>query len=297
MKTKNKIYPDFYLLGAAKCGTTSVAATLKKHPEIFIPSQKELHVFDNDKNYNNGKKHYTNIFSDAGEKLKADCTPSYFHSSIRVRDRIANIATGREKFVVIIRDPVERAYSHYLHLTRARFLDESFMDLFKKNMSCISDEGKWVNIYSDGLYAVQLSHWFEAFEQRDFLILLTEELKENPKKTLQRIYNHLGVDETLDLDIVTKNTQSHARSKYIRNLTTSNNALKRSVSKVIPLKIKAKIMYGVRKLNVKKSNVVSSLTDECSSQEIRFLYSAYKQDIGNLESMLGWKNTGWIHEE
>jgi hypothetical protein len=110
--------PNFMCLGAAKSGTTTLYDILRQHPDIYVPSFKEPHFFDIIENFINGLQWYEQTyFRQANRKIISDFTPSYFFDDDAPKRIFESL--GRDiKFLVIIRNPVDRAYSHYLHSKR-----------------------------------------------------------------------------------------------------------------------------------------------------------------------------------
>src|SRR5438045_6145154 len=105
---------DFILAGAQKCGTTALHYSLSRHPDICMGDQQEIHFFDNDAmfiaepNYEELHKHYPPI---AHSTIAGDCTPSYlYHQS--AAERICNY-NPKIKFLILLRNPVDRAFSHW----------------------------------------------------------------------------------------------------------------------------------------------------------------------------------------
>ena len=124
--------PNFMCLGAAKSGTTTLFDVLRQHPDVYIPAFKEPHFFDIPENYNNGIEWYEkNYFSKADKRIIADFTPSYFFEK-ETPKRIFKGIGSEIKFVVLLRNPVDRAYSHYLHSVRDDYENLSFKESLKQ---------------------------------------------------------------------------------------------------------------------------------------------------------------------
>ena len=127
--------PNFMCLGAAKSGTTTLYDILRQHPDLYIPSFKEPHFFDIPENYKNGIKWYEKTyFKNANQKIVADFTPSYFFDE-EAPKRIFESLGGELKFVVILRNPLDRAYSHYLHSKRDLYEKQDFGEALKLESS------------------------------------------------------------------------------------------------------------------------------------------------------------------
>ena len=105
--------PDFLILGAQRCGTSSLHHWLSQHPDIWLPDEKELHFFD--LNWHAGPSWYRGMFTDDG-RVVGEATPIYLFYP-NVDDWVHEVAPDC-KFIVLLRDPVDRAYSHYHHALR-----------------------------------------------------------------------------------------------------------------------------------------------------------------------------------
>jgi hypothetical protein len=104
--------PDFLICGAQKAGTTALTFYLRNHPGIFIPWKKELHFFDADFNFNKGLDFYTRQFAGASQaQVTGEGTPIYMYLN-KIPGRIAPALPGI-KLIFILRNPVDRAWSHY----------------------------------------------------------------------------------------------------------------------------------------------------------------------------------------
>jgi hypothetical protein len=137
-----KNLPNFFLLGAAKAGTTSLYHCLKQHPQVFMPANKEPRFFDRDEFYQEGLSVYLNRHFKGSEiyPARGEATPAY-HRPEKVIPRMKK-AYGRlsPKFLIILRDPVERAWSHYLHRVFFTLEEESFEHALKLEKSRIQGE-------------------------------------------------------------------------------------------------------------------------------------------------------------
>src|SRR4051812_42429120 len=104
--------PDFLIVGAAKAGTTSLAAYLAEHPDVFMARRKELHFFGREKEYRRGWEWYCSHFEGAGDaRAVGEATPDYMWRE-RAVERIAQ-DLPKARIIATLRHPVDRAYSHY----------------------------------------------------------------------------------------------------------------------------------------------------------------------------------------
>jgi hypothetical protein len=198
--------PDFIIIGVQRGGTTSLYDNLTRHPRIAPALRKEIHFFDN--RYAKGKTWYRNQFS-RRVRLKpwmitGEASPYYiFHPS--VPERI--LATcPRVKLIILLRDPVARAFSHY-HMMRKRDREPlSFEDALKAETERLRGEIEKLSdpnyqsfahqhqsYVSRGIYADQIASWFERFPRERFLILSSEEFYADPAPVLDETFRFLGV--------------------------------------------------------------------------------------------------------
>lgn len=197
-----------FILGAQKSGTTWLAEVLGRHSDIFIPSCKELHYFT--RNYYKGEDWFDAQFARSrNERYLCEATPNYlavnYPEYSEVPTKIKNKYPDA-KFIVLLRDPIERAISAYMHhVVRGRFnyhhsIDDHFIELIESPVSI-------AGIIEFGLYLRQLKIYFSHFPKENFLILLFErELSGNPAEALSKIMAFLELkEEQLDLTIPKRN--------------------------------------------------------------------------------------------
>ena len=193
--------PNFFVLGAAKCGTTTLHEVLAAHPHIFMTKEKEPRFFDDDTYYTRGLDRYLrdHFRGAAGFKARGEASPTYLRSG-KARDRIRGDLGEDLRFVVILRDPVKRAWSAYLQECRYGAETESFERALELEPSRLSvGRPAWTTYFRGGLYARQLRVWFEAFPREHFLVLLTEDLAERPNAVARQVFAFLEVDPDVEV--------------------------------------------------------------------------------------------------
>lgn len=190
--------PNFFILGVAKCGTTTLHNILRQHPEIFMTKMKEPQFFDNEERYSKGYKDYLNVYFSGSEDylIRGESTPGYFCRPDVVAPRmVKDLDAGNLKFVVLVRDPVARAHSHYLHRLKTAAETHSFEDALEVEPQLLASNPElWAGYFHDGLYGEFASRWFHYFAREKFLFIVAEELATNRIGALTRICKHLGVD-------------------------------------------------------------------------------------------------------
>lgn len=196
--------PDFIVIGAMKAGTTALWAYLREHPEITGPPWKETSHFDR---YGaTGERAYRAHFPlrvRAGT-LVGEASPGYvFHPVVpqRVHELIPDV-----RLIVLLRDPVARAFSHYQHAVGLGREDLSFDDALAAEPQrlagveerMIADPAYfshewWDHSYfSRGLYAEQLERWLAVFPREQLLVLTSDELADDTDATYNRVLAHIG---------------------------------------------------------------------------------------------------------
>lgn len=183
--------PDFLVIGAEKAGTTWLYEVLRSHPQIFLPDAKELHFFNsmdsngrrNDR-FENGLVWYENHFATAPKgAICGEATPMYLCDPL-APSRIHQLCPSA-RLIVILRNPISRAWSHFRMARAKGHITESLDRL-------IAEQDP--RILGRGLYARQLAHWFALFPRNQFSIHFFEDIVSRPRPTLSRIASWLNVD-------------------------------------------------------------------------------------------------------
>ncbi len=197
--------PHFLGIGTQKGGTTTLYRVLKQHKQVYLPDNKEIHYFT--KYFTNGAEWYTNHFQDANPgQLRGEITPYYlFHEAVPFR--IKKYRKGM-KFIVLLRDPVERALSQYFHSVRLGLEDLSLEDAIEIENKRLLNSKSLINIpghtdkshqehsyISRSRYQIQLQRYLKLFKARNFLILKSEDLFQGKKSILNSISDFLGIKE------------------------------------------------------------------------------------------------------
>lgn len=192
---------NFVISGTQKGGTTALDAYLREHPEICMANQKEVHYFDSEKHFANGNPNYSKYHSffspKKTHKILGEATPIYMYWNESPR-RIFEY-NPEMKHILILRNPIERAYSHW-NMERSRNADDlSFGDaIYTEKNRCLDALPYQHRVFSyidRGHYLNQLRRIWAYFPKERVLILKNEDLKENPKGTLNQVADFLGVTQ------------------------------------------------------------------------------------------------------
>jgi len=235
-----RVLPDFIIIGAGQCGTTSLYNYLIQHPNIYPSSKKEINFFDYnfDKCISWYKLHFPTKFQKFFKTqickknfLTGEATPHYLFNPLapkRVQKTLPKI-----KLIVILRNPVDRAYSHYSKdvvlgrqtLSFTEILnheDKAVVNSIHENNNKVSKSfNLWNSLYlGRGIYVDQLKRWMDIFPPQQFLILKSEDLNIDLHKTLNKVFEFLNIG-TFEV----KNVKRMNVGKYKKMDQTSRNFL------------------------------------------------------------------------
>lgn len=182
--------PTFIVIGAMKCGTSSLFRYLELHPEIFMSRleerNKSIHFFSKSETYARGIEWYESMF-DGQAKAYGESSGSYtkYPAFDGVPERMHSILPN-VKLLYIVRDPIERMVSHYNHRLyrglETRAVDETLMQLERNE------------ILNCSKYYMQISRYLPYFDDERILIICSEELARERKPTLRRVFEFIDVD-------------------------------------------------------------------------------------------------------
>ena len=290
---------NLFCIGCPKSGTTTLFKILCQHSQIHTPKFKEPFFFNNS-NYQNGIDWYAKTYYDGikNEKWILDFTPSYLYSD-EALFRINEYSKGKDlKFIVMLRNPVERAYSHYLHTLRDGLEDLDFNDAIQAESERLLNyennllsQLKYSYIYQS-LYHKHLSKYFESFGRNNFFVINYDSQlldKSEFKLMISDLQNFLEIKiENLNIEIK-ENFASESRFKILQTLVNSNGLHKRLARLLFKSKINRQILINkFRKLNEKKM-----VKKDLEAEFKKNLYDKYfHTDVLKLESLLE-KKLNW----
>jgi hypothetical protein len=203
--------PDFLIIGAPKCGTTSLYYLLTEHPHIVPAAAKELHFFSS--HFDLGIEWYRRCFprpthKDGRSTITGEATPSYL-ADLYAPAKVAEVVP-QARLIVLLRNPVDRAYSHYQMGRRkgwettatfeeavgtehaVRPLGEGEATSGSKNSITLGDDSWYL---SGGIYVDQLARWSSIFYDEQMLVLRSEDFSSRPEETLKRVLGFLELPD------------------------------------------------------------------------------------------------------
>ena len=217
----SRVLPDFIISGTVRSGTTSLYYNICEHPSVLPASYDEIGYFDS--NYHLGINWYRSMFPTEKEMkqvkketnfaITGEDTPFYFwkkEAAERIFQDIPN-----SKIIIIFRNPVDRAYSNYNLGIRKKTESLSFEDAIDEEMNFLKTHSfrdavdRRRSYLSKGLYENQIKIWLDNFPREQIHILCTEDMKKNPKESLLKIFQFLGIP-----NYTLKNPQKQKLAEY-----------------------------------------------------------------------------------
>jgi len=299
--------PNFFIVGAMKAGTTSLYHYLSQHPEIYMSPIKEPNYFSRDltedlDNYNNinlrkyfsinklKKIHfacvtqfddYIKLFKDVRyEKAIGEASTSYLYSKVAAKE--INKFIPSAKIIMILRNPIDRAYSHYLmDVQQGIITNKNFIEDIKDNFNKI-DECPYIKI---GCYYRQVKQYITTFPNSQIKIILYDDYKRYPLKIIQEIFEFLCVSKDF-VPNIRQNYNIGAIPKYpkiSKFIVETNNKFKT----IIPYKIKPFLNRLYHRFFLKEKRTLSA-------SERKFLLRYFKEDIEKLATLIDRDLSIWL---
>lgn len=195
MNANSIIWPNFFLVGAPKCGTSSFYFHLRKHPDVFLPTNKEPFYFTPNEIESVSLEEYSRLYRSAqGYNAIGDMSTTYLLDE-QAPQRIFKVAPAA-KIIASLRDPVVRAHSDF-NFARSLGLEplSNFHQAVLRYDQRDSKEWYLSRFYVDrGMYYAQVRRYLETFGRDRVLVVLTDDLSRNPQQLFSRIAAHIGVD-------------------------------------------------------------------------------------------------------
>ena len=295
-----KKLPNFLIVGAAKSGTTSLHYYLQQHPEVFLPTTiKETFFFSQPQSVLGkgpgrdgadmitNKDDYVQLYADATSSHKAlgEACVAYLHFH---EESIPNIQKllSKPKILIILRNPVDRAYSNYLHHARDDFEPLTVEEALEAESERLKKKWWWGYQFTDaGLYSDQVAAYLQNFD--DVKICLFEDFKKDVDGFLRETFKFLGVDSSFQADTSLRyNVTGVPKSKLVRDVIKQPPPfLKKIIRTLLPDKFIDKMKSKVKQKNVTKSVM--------NPQTRKKLQDFYRKDIKKLEILISRDISHW----
>jgi hypothetical protein len=270
-------FPDFIVFGAVKAATTWIQTQLAANPAVFLPDP-EPHFFSRD--YAAGADAYAAWFTEArpGQIVGEKSADYLAHPDAPAR--IAAMLPG-VKLVAQLRNPVERAYSDYKMFYRRGTIQGPPEEYLGR------PDNPQPRFLQDGLYASHLARWFDRFPDEDILLILHDDVRRDPRGTVERVSVHIGAPPLFDEAVATQRVNDGAAPLLPLPLRTVLRPFKRSVASLrgTPL------FEGVRGMMARDVRY-PPLSDELRARLADF----YADDVARLSAMIDRPLDHWLAE-
>jgi hypothetical protein len=300
---------DFIIIGAQKSGTTSLFKYLQPHPRIFMPANKEAPYFSDDDAFERGWEPFAaDYFSGADERqFWGTASPQYMGNSATPARMHAQMPNAR--LIALLRDPVDRAYSHYKMQVRRNFETRTFdqavaelCDVQKLTSArAIMPTLKPGDSYEDetehylvwGEYGRILDEFLNYYNKDQLLVLSMDEMIENPIDTFKQVTAFIGINDDLIPSNVGQVYHKGGTKQIIpdswRTAIKTNPAFRFFWNKV-PERIKQNVRYWYDQKNVHKSRSEAGPSAQAQQQ----LVQHFADDVRRLEQIAG-RAMPWPH--
>ena len=250
----SNLYPSFFIIGAQKSGTSTLYKWLRQDKRLVFPKIKETHFFTS--NYNYGIDWYLDLFIEHDIfKVRCEVDPSYIFSKLAI-ERILKL-NKNAKFIIVLRSPLERAYSQYLMSVFRGYEKLSFieaLDLEKKRV--LKDNFSYNNFsyLKRSQYSQQIKYLFNETNNLLFIKFNNLFTKENQIDSIKKIYKFLNLEYFDNIDFsISSNISKQYKSKYLTNLLYGDNLIRSIFRRFVPSYIsRYKIKLMLSKLNSKR---------------------------------------------
>lgn len=288
--------PHFIIIGSAKSGTSSLYNELNEHPNIFMSPIKEPCFFDENVSWSKGIGWYASLFDAAEDGMvcgEASTNYTRYPQVDNVPQKMA-AALPDVKLIYIMRNPVNRAYSHFVHrwskeLHPGKPFEASFTEFVKEDPMCL-DSGK---------YAIQIQEYLEYFPKDRFFFIVFEEFIANKYEIMKNLYSFLGVEapENIGGDAAKANVNRQFRQHVTRKKVMEKyeqGVLYKVLKKALPKEIKDRI-YKICLSQTKGAKRIARAYEPppLTGEEKKWLYDFYRPYNQQLSDEFGVNTAHW----
>lgn len=277
-------HPNLFIIGAPRCGTTSIIDFLSNSEDVFLPKIKEPFYYSPELYGSKistqvpiiiNEADYADLFKEAADRCWiCDASTSYIWTegtAVSLHEKSPNA-----RIIAIVRHPVDRVFSHYLHYVGRYGEKRPFHEFVMDGVKAGADQHDRHHIES-GFYARNLQRYLDVFSWDQLLVLAYDELKHQPEVFFRKIADHLGLDyESMSKSTTPQKNASHAMRKgWAKSLYDLRYRLYRGR---LPLPEELKRMFRKELLEIKPDQ-----------KTVDFLNELYKKDMEEFERLTGIK--------
>jgi len=292
--------PNFFIVGAPKCGTTSMNFYLKEHPEIYIPDRKEFHYFGSDLAFKHDRTEetYRTYFEGwSDEKIGGEASVWYLYSKLAAKE--IHEFNPDSKIIVMLRNPVDMVHAHH---SQTMYGGAEPITDFEEALD--AEEGRrngtipthptrppQLFYYSQvARYTEQIERFVSVFGADKVHVVIFDDLKSDVQRIYRETLEFLGVDSSYEADLSPRNKNQKFRNKSLHYFVTNPpEGLKKGLKKIIPLTF----LRGL-KVRVKQANTLREPRKEMSRETRLRLIEVYRDEIAKVGDYLGRDFSSWL---
>ncbi len=296
-------FPEFLVIGAARAGTTALHGYLRQHPQIFMPDLKEPNYFafagealacrgpgaDYINNSITDAQRYRALFAPApAGAIRGEASPLYLYAD-QAAARIAHWRSDM-RLVVILRNPVEQAFSHFLYATKQAIETEADFT----RVLALEDErlaAGWQPLFGYSRfprYGEQLQRFLDVFPREQLFIRLYEDFREDPQGLMRDLFAFLGADPGFAPDMSRKpNAGGVPKNRALQDFLMKPNPVTRAIGLVVPQKLRWEIRDRIAALNTTRQDKMPAAARDILKERLG-------GDIRRLEALIGRDLGHWL---
>ncbi len=297
-----KRMPDFIVIGAARAGTTALYSFLRQSPDIFMPDVKEPNFFayegqslncrgpgsDFINNSITNLNQYCALFDPAPKgAILGEASPLYLFEP-RAPARIHH-HVPHARLVVILRNPVEQAYSHFLYATHLRIepLESFTLALAQEDERLANGWQPLFGYSSFPRYSEQLERYFALFPREQILIRTYEEWSTKPEKTMSEILSFVGADPAFRPDLTSRrNAGGVPRNRMVQDFLMKPNPVTGAVGHIVPKEMRLRIRDWLSGFNTQREAPMPA-------EARKILHERLDSEIDRLETLIDYNLDHW----
>lgn len=297
--------PNFMIIGAAKAGTSALYRYIKQHPDVYMSPKKEPHFFsfDAQSKYTKGPgdtiplaitdpEAYEALFDGVTSEVAiGEASPTYLYVS-GAAERIA-AKLPDVKMVAILRQPVDRAYSAFMHVVRdgRESLRDFSVALEAEYQRIAAGWGPIWHYIQGGFYHTQLMRFYDRFSSNQIKVLLYDDFRDNPVGVVRDVFSFIQVDPDFVPDMSAKPNvsgipKSSLAQKLMYLLFIKRNPIKKIARLTLPESVRWRFTTTVRNRNLRRVPLPPKLRRDLTNRY-------YKSEIEKLEVLLNRNLRAW----
>ena len=284
---------DFFIVGAPKSGTTSLYHYLNEHPQVEMSSQKEPDYFSDKAIHEQGMYYgknrvktlgkYESLFEQKESVVYGEASVSYlFYDNVAEDIKKYN---PNAKIIIMLRNPIQRAFSHYLMDYKLGLISDSFENIIAKKSKHKNAHLFYQQYIEVSKYAMQIQRYQDFFEKENILFIDYEDFKKNVSETVGQVYNFLNISAVSAANINTKYNVS----------TMPKNKVIRFIYSFIFLRKTLTLLFPIYLVNIIRNFLfIAEKKPELLKETSRQLKIIFNNDIEKLKDVLGKDYSKWI---